>query len=114
MKPDPNPTALTLPSPVAPHPTACSRDFDLAIIGSGFGGALLAMVARRLGLSVLLVERGRHPRFAIGESASPLTNLILEQLAVRYDLPRLLPLTTYGNWQRVYPEIGCGLKRGFT
>lgn len=89
-------------------------DYDLTIIGSGFGGSLLAMVARRLGLSVLLLERGRHPRFAIGESTSPLANLLLEQLAVRYDLPRLLPLTSYGPWQREYPHIGCGLKRGFT
>ena len=89
-------------------------DYDIAIIGSGFGGSLLAMVARRLGLSVLLLERGRHPRFAIGESTSPLANLLLEQLARRYDLPRLLPLTTYGAWQRTYPALGCGLKRGFT
>jgi tetracycline 7-halogenase / FADH2 O2-dependent halogenase len=89
-------------------------DFDLAIVGSGFGGSLLAMVAQRIGLSVLLVERGRHPRFAIGESTSPLTNLILEQIARQYDLPRLLPLTTFGAWRRAYPEIGCGLKRGFT
>src|SRR5579871_6403133 len=89
-------------------------EYDLAIIGSGFGGSLLSMVACRLGLSVLLVERGEHPRFAIGESTSPLTNLLLEQLAVRYDLPFLIPLTTFGSWQRTYPEIGCGLKRGFT
>ena len=88
--------------------------YDIAIVGSGYGGSLLAMVARRLGLSVLLLERGYHPRFAIGESTSPLANLLLEQIAERYDLPRLLPLTSYGPWQRAYPEIGCGLKRGFT
>ena len=91
-----------------------SPDYDIAIIGSGFGGSLLALVARRLGLSVLLLERGRHPRFAIGESTSPLTNLLLEEIAQTYDLPRLLPLTSYGLWQRTYPDLGCGLKRGFT
>lgn len=89
-------------------------DFDLAIVGSGFGGSLMAMIARRLGLSVLLLERGKHPRFAIGESTSPLMNLLLEEIARRYDLPRLLPLTAYGPWQRAYPEVVCGLKRGFT
>ncbi len=89
-------------------------DYDLAIIGSGFGGSLLAQVACRLGLSVLLLEKGSHPRFAIGESTSPLANLLLEQIAQRYDLPRLLPLSSYGPWQRTYPEIDCGLKRGFT
>jgi FADH2 O2-dependent halogenase len=90
------------------------HDYDLAIVGSGFGGSLLSMVACRLGLSVLLLERGTHPRFAIGESTAPLTNLLLEQLARRYDLPALLPLTSHGPWQRTYPEIVCGLKRGFT
>lgn len=90
------------------------RNFDIVIAGSGFAGSLLAMIAQRLGHSVLLVERGRHPRFAIGESSTPLANLLLEELARRYDLPRLLPLTKWGAWQREYPEIACGLKRGFT
>jgi FADH2 O2-dependent halogenase len=88
--------------------------YDVAIVGSGFGGSLLAMIARRLGRSVVLLEKGRHPRFAIGESSTPLANLLLEELATRYDLPRLLPLAKWGPWQREYPEIGCGLKRGFT
>jgi len=89
-------------------------DFDLAIIGSGFGGSLLAMVARRIGLSVILLERATHPRFAIGESTSPLANLLIEQLAERYDLPRLKALASWGEWQRAYPEVIGGLKRGFT
>jgi FADH2 O2-dependent halogenase len=88
--------------------------FDLAIVGSGFGGSLLAMIARRLGLSVALLDRDRHPRFAIGESSTPLANLLLEEIAKRYDLPRLLPLTKWGTWQSTYPEIACGLKRGFS
>ena len=59
------------------HPIPDTR-FDLAILGSGFGGSQLAMVATRIGLSVVLVERGKHPRFAIGESTSPLTNLLFD------------------------------------
>lgn len=88
--------------------------FDLALVGSGFGGALLAMVARRRGRSVVLIEKGSHPRFAIGESTSPLTNLLIEEIARRYDLPRLLPLTAWGAWKRAYPQVTVGLKRGFT
>jgi len=88
--------------------------FDVAIVGSGFAGSLLALVARRIGLSVVLLEKGSHPRFAIGESTSPLTNLMLESLAIRYGLPRLVPLTKWGRWQATYPGIGAGLKRGFT
>lgn len=89
-------------------------DCDIAVIGSGFGGSLTAMIARQLGHSVILLERGRHPRFAIGESSTPLANLLLEELARRYELPGIAPLTRWGTWQRAHPEIACGLKRGFT
>jgi FADH2 O2-dependent halogenase len=88
--------------------------YDLAVVGSGFGGALLAMIARRLGKSVVLIERGRHPRVVIGESSTPITNLLLEELSTRYDLPSVRPLTKWGSWQREHPEIVCGLKGGFT
>jgi tetracycline 7-halogenase / FADH2 O2-dependent halogenase len=88
--------------------------FDIAVVGSGFAGSLLALVCRRLGRSVVLVERGRHPRFAIGESSSPLANLLLEELCDRYGLSRIRPLSAWGSWQRSHPEVGCGLKRGFT
>src|SRR5262245_28973244 len=89
-------------------------DFDIGIIGSGFSGTLLAMIARRTGRSVMLLDRGVHPRFAIGESTAPLMNLIIEQLADRYDLPRLKPLATWGEWQRSYPQLVGGIKRGFS
>ena len=90
------------------------HEADIAVVGGGFGGALMAMVARRLGPSVVLIERGRHPRFAIGESSTPLANLLLQQIAEEHDLPQLLPLRRWGEWQREHPEIGCGLKRGFS
>jgi len=89
-------------------------DTDLAIVGSGFGGSLLAMIGRRIGLRVTLLERGAHPRFAIGESASPLAGILVEQLSDRFDLPRVRPLSAFGTWQRTYPHLVCGLKRGFT
>ena len=74
----------------------------------------MALVARRLGKSVLLLERGRHPRFAIGESSTPLTNLLLEEFADRYDMPWLRPLSKWGTWQSKCPQLPCGLKRGFS
>ncbi len=91
-----------------------SSDFDLALVGGGFAGSLLAQIARRLGLRVALIERGRHPRFVIGESSTPIANLLLEQLAERYDLPHLKPLCKWGSWQSAYPHLPCGLKRGFS
>lgn len=72
------------------------------------------MIGRRLGLSVVMIERGTHPRFAIGESTTPLSNLLLEEIADRYELPRLKPLAKWGTWQKTYPELACGLKRGFS
>ena len=88
--------------------------FQVVIVGSGFAGSLMAMIARRLGLSVALVERGRHPRFAIGESSTPLANLLLEEIADEFDLPCVRPLSKWGTWQQQTPQLPCGLKRGFT
>jgi tetracycline 7-halogenase / FADH2 O2-dependent halogenase len=89
-------------------------DADVAIVGSGFAGALLALCLRRQGKTVALLERGRHPRFAIGESTTPLANLLIEELADRYQLPRVRPFSKWGTWREAYPDIACGLKRGFT
>ena len=91
-----------------------AEHFDIIVVGSGFGGSLMAMIARRLGFSTALVERGKHPRFIIGESTTPLTNLLLEALAREYDLASVLPLCKWGSWQRHAPQLACGLKRGFT
>lgn len=87
---------------------------DIAVVGSGFGGSLLAMIAHQLGRSVILLEKGKHPRFAIGESSTPLSNILLEELTTRYRLPNLTPLSKWGSWQQSNPQIACGLKRGFT
>jgi tetracycline 7-halogenase / FADH2 O2-dependent halogenase len=89
-------------------------DVDVAIIGSGFAGSLAAVALRRLGQRVALIERGQHPRFAIGESTTPLTNLLIEELADRYELPWLRGFSKWGTWQRTRPDVACGLKRGFT
>ncbi len=90
------------------------HDVDVAIIGAGFSGALTALALRRLGRSVAIVDRGRHPRFAIGESSTPLAGLLLEQLAADYDLPRIAPLSKWGSWRQAYPDLPVGLKRGFS
>src|SRR5688572_6372584 len=88
--------------------------FEFVVLGSGFGGSIMSMVLRRLGHSVLLLESGKHPRFAIGESSTPFANLLLETLATEYDLPLLRELSEWGSWQQIHPQIACGLKRGFT
>ncbi len=89
-------------------------DADVAVIGAGFAGSLTSLALRRLGRRVVMIERGRHPRFAIGESSTPLANLLLEELSDRYDLPRVRVFSQWGTWQRARPDVACGLKRGFT
>ena len=86
----------------------------VAIVGSGFAGSLLARVLAVLGHDVVLLERGTHPRFAIGESTTPLANLSMERLARRYDLPDCYHLAAHGRWLEHFPNLRRGLKRGFT
>ena len=87
---------------------------DIAILGSGFAASITALILQRIGLSAILIDKAAHPRFAIGESSTPAANMVLRSLALRYDLPRLLPLARFGSWQQSYPQLGCGLKRGFS
>jgi FADH2 O2-dependent halogenase len=91
-----------------------NASYDIAVVGSGFAGSLMAMIARRLGRSVVLIEKGSHPRVVIGESSTPLANLLLEDLCGRYELPAIRSLAKWGSWQRTHPQLACGLKRGFT
>ncbi|HJQ10974.1 MAG TPA: FAD-dependent oxidoreductase [Gemmatimonadaceae bacterium] len=88
--------------------------YDVAIVGSGFAGSLLARILTRLGYEVALLERGTHPRFAIGESSTPLANLSLERIGLRYGLEDCYSLATHGRWLAKYPQLRRGLKRGFT
>jgi FADH2 O2-dependent halogenase len=87
---------------------------EVAIVGSGFAGSLLARVLAVLGYDVVLLEKGTHPRFAIGESSTPLANLSLERIGVRYGLEDCYHLATHGRWLAHFPELRRGLKRGFT
>lgn len=87
---------------------------DIAVVGSGFAGTLTAILLHQVGFRVVLLERGQHPRFALGESSTPTADLVLRDLAAKYDLPWLHTLSRYGTWKDQYPEVTCGPKRGFS
>ena len=87
---------------------------DVAIVGSGFGGALTALILDRIGLRPVLIDRDSHPRLVLGESSTPLADMLLASLAKKYGLPRIAPLAEFGSWQQEYPQLPCGLKRGFS
>jgi FADH2 O2-dependent halogenase len=86
----------------------------IAIVGSGFAGSILARVLQVQGHQVLLLDRNCHPRFALGESSTPLAAICLERLAKRYGLEDLHALAAWGHWKERLPHLRCGLKRGFT
>ncbi len=95
------------------RPPALDR-YDVVIAGSGFAGSILARILAGLGRQVLLLERYEHPRFALGESSTPLSAILLETLAERFALSDLADLAAYGRWTRRLDHLRRGLKRGFT
>lgn len=90
------------------------KSYDVAIIGSGFSGSILARILATRGRSVVLFDSAKHPRFAIGESSTPIADMLLQRLGEQYDLPDLVNLSSYGRWQATLPDLACGLKRGFS
>jgi FADH2 O2-dependent halogenase len=98
----------------SPSVSLPNRQFDFVIAGSGFSGSLLAWIFASQGRSVLLVDRSKHPRFAVGESSTPTADFLLAYLAQRWALKRLAPLACWGQWKKHYPNVVCGKKRGFS
>ncbi|MEL6899216.1 MAG: NAD(P)-binding protein, partial [Planctomycetota bacterium] len=98
-----------------------SQRSEIVVVGGGFGGALLSWILAAEGKSVTLIDAPRpigHP--IVGESSTPLADLILLQLANQYSLPSLAALARYGSWASTFGTDGesggpiCGKKRGFS
>ncbi len=68
---------------------------DVFILGAGYTGSLAAAVLARKGYSVALVDRGSHPRFAVGESTTPEQLYLLDWLGRAYGAPELRRLSSY-------------------
>ncbi len=97
-----------------PEAPECSNNYDcdVAIIGSGIAGGMLACILARHGISVMLFEAGSHPKFAIGESMILETSEIMRSLATVFDIPEL----EYFSAEHFLPVIGSshGVKRHFS
>ncbi|MBO0516456.1 NAD(P)/FAD-dependent oxidoreductase [Streptomyces beijiangensis] len=88
--------------------------YDVAILGSGMAGSLLAAILARQGTKVLLLDGGSHPRFAIGESTIPYTLVTLRTLAERYDVPEISALASFTETTKALgPRFGVKRHFGF-
>src|SRR5436305_870688 len=90
-----------------------AAQYDVMILGSGLGGAMLAAILAKGGLSVLLLEAETHPRFTIGEATTPDTNFRLKLLGLKYDIPEITNLSSFHDLRdKVGPASGT--KRAFS
>ena len=97
----------------SPDPAREDPVYDVAVLGSGVAGAILAMILARHGFSVLMLEAGSHPRFAIGESVVPEFGALARVLAERFDVPELAHLSTFQGI-RHHVSASCGIKKNFS
>ena len=83
---------------------------DVVILGSGLGGTVLAAILARHGHRVLLLERGAHPRFALGEALPLRASLLLWMLGERFGVPEIGHLSDARRIARHVTPM-CGVER---
>jgi tetracycline 7-halogenase / FADH2 O2-dependent halogenase len=90
-----------------------TKRYDVAILGSGIGGSMLACILAKHGVSTLMLEGASHPRFAIGESLIPETGIRLRILAEKYGVPEI---GWIGSFHALRDNVSsnCGAKRSFS
>src|SRR5512140_1104732 len=86
-----------------------TSSWDLVVVGTGFGGSMVALVAARAGLRVLLIERGRW--VDRDDSAWDPRSILLDRKyrsATAFETPRF----GFGR-TRTYPDESVGGKSVF-
>ena len=66
-----------------------NRSYDCVVIGGGPGGCTTAALVAEQGLSTLLIERDKMPRFHVGESLMPESYWVLERLGIAHEMDRI-------------------------
>src|SRR5437870_11707975 len=88
------------------------HDFEVAILGNGLSGSMLGTILGKKGASVVIIDEDPHRRYAVAESPTPHTSLIVSILAEKYDSPELEPIV---DTQRLAKHVctTSGIKRHF-
>ena len=83
--------------------------YDVIIAGSGIYGTSMASILAKAGLNVLIIERGKHPRFALGEALLPQSAIWPFIIGERFGVPEIGHLS---HADRIVDHItpSCGLK----
>lgn len=86
--------------------------YDVAVLGSGIAGSTLAAILGRQGFRVLLLEKGTHPRFAVGEAMQPQSSMLMWILGERFDVPEIGHIS---STEKILTHVtrNCGVKKTF-
>jgi tetracycline 7-halogenase / FADH2 O2-dependent halogenase len=86
--------------------------YDVAVLGSGIAGSTLAAILGRQGFRVLLLEKGTHPRFAVGEAMQPQSSMLMWILGERFDVPEIGNIS---STEKILTRVtrNCGVKKTF-
>jgi len=87
--------------------------YDVTVIGSGITGSITALLLSKLGYKTLLIEKGMHPRFALGESSTPIFSQTIRELGTVYSVPELVELSSYDLIRASKDPFMCGPKELF-
>jgi FADH2 O2-dependent halogenase len=87
---------------------------DVLVLGSGLAGSITALCLVRQGLRVVLLDKGTHPRFMLGESTTTPSSMWLKVIAERFNAPELHHISTgEGIRRHVAPTSGVKSNFGF-
>lgn len=84
-------------------------DFDVVVIGSGCIGSVISTILANKKYKVLMLEKGTHPRFSLGESSTPLTTFLFKKFADSYQIPEFEKYSSYNNMKEK-TNLNCGPK----
>jgi len=90
-----------------------SDQFDVAILGAGFEGGMLATILAYKGAKVVLIDAGTHPRFALGESTVRHTFRMIKIMAERFGVPEFKTEFNSGEQLHKHVSAGFGVKKNF-
>ena len=90
-----------------------NEQFDVAILGAGFEGGMLATILACKGAKVVIIDAGTHPRFALGESTVRHTFRMIKIMAERFGVPEFK--TEFNSGEQIHQHVssGFGVKKNF-